>query len=94
MLAVEPAFGIESGLAAGGRAGDGLAIGYMKYVKQFMIIICICFVGEFIKQILPFPIPASIYGLLILLTLFCLKVVKVSQVKEVSILLRDRKSVV
>ena len=59
----------------------------MKYVRQFMIIICICFVGEFIKNLLPFPIPASIYGLLILLTLLCLKVIKVSQVKEVSIFL-------
>lgn len=59
----------------------------MKYVRQFMIIICICFVGEFIKNLLPFPIPASIYGLLILLSLLCLKVIKVSQVKEVSIFL-------
>ena len=59
----------------------------MKYVKQFMIILCICFVGEFIKQLIPFPIPASIYGLLILLALLCLKIIKVSQVKEVSIFL-------
>jgi lrgA family protein len=44
-------------------------------------------VGEFIKNLLPFPIPASIYGLLILLSLLCLKVIKVSQVKEVSIFL-------
>ena len=38
----------------------------MKYMKQFLLILIITFLGEVVKEILPFPIPASIYGLLLL----------------------------
>lgn len=40
----------------------------MKYVRQFLIILAISFVGELLKYLLPFPIPASIYGMAILFT--------------------------
>jgi len=39
----------------------------MKYLKQFLIILLISFVGELLKYVLPLPIPASIYGMVILL---------------------------
>ena len=54
----------------------------MGYVKQFLIILAVTCVGEFLKFLLPFPIPASIYGLLVLLALLCSKVVRLEQVKE------------
>ena len=38
----------------------------MKYVKQFLIILMISLIGEFLKYLLPIPIPASIYGMMIL----------------------------
>ena len=38
----------------------------MKYVKQFMIVLFISFLGEVLKYVLPFPVPASIYGLVLL----------------------------
>ncbi|MDD3796633.1 MAG: CidA/LrgA family protein [Lachnospiraceae bacterium] len=38
----------------------------MKYMKQFCIIMGISFFGELLKFILPFPIPASIYGLILM----------------------------
>jgi holin-like protein len=38
----------------------------MKYVKQLFLILFISFLGEILKYVLPFPVPASIYGLLIL----------------------------
>lgn len=41
---------------------------FMKYVRQFLIILAISFVGELLKYLLPFPIPASIYGMAILFT--------------------------
>ncbi|MEA4921461.1 MAG: CidA/LrgA family protein [Clostridiaceae bacterium] len=41
----------------------------MKYIKQLSIIILISFLGELLKELLPFPIPASIYGLVIMLGL-------------------------
>ena len=38
----------------------------MKYLRQFLIILGISFVGELLKVLLPLPIPASIYGMVIL----------------------------
>ena len=34
----------------------------MKYLRQFMIILLFSFLGELLKYVLPFPVPASIYG--------------------------------
>jgi len=56
----------------------------MKYLKQFCIIISISFIGEVLNKLIPLPIPASIYGIIILFTLLCTKILKVSDVKEVS----------
>ena len=56
----------------------------MKYLKQFSIISAISFVGEILNRLVPLPIPASIYGIVILFALLCTKIVKVSDVKEVS----------
>ncbi len=39
----------------------------MKYLKQFLIILEISYAGELLKYVLPLPIPASIYGMVILL---------------------------
>ena len=39
----------------------------MKYIKQFTIIMCITFLGEILHALLPLPIPASIYGLVLML---------------------------
>ena len=39
----------------------------MKYLKQFLIILVISYAGELLKYALPLPIPASIYGMVILL---------------------------
>ena len=39
----------------------------MKYIRQFIIIILISFVGEVLNYLLPLPIPASIYGLVLML---------------------------
>ena len=38
----------------------------MKLLKQFLIILAISFVGEILKYLLPLPVPASIYGMVIL----------------------------
>lgn len=39
----------------------------MKYLKHFLIILVISYAGELLKYVLPLPIPASIYGMVILL---------------------------
>ena len=54
----------------------------MKYIKQFGIILGITCIGEGLKYLIPFPVPGSIYGLVLLLLLLIFKVVKLEQVKE------------
>ena len=55
----------------------------MKYIHQFLIIMLISFVGELLS-FLPLPIPASVYGLLIMLVglLFVPSAVGLMNVKE------------
>ena len=43
----------------------------MKWMKQFGIILLISFVGESLEKWIPLPIPASIYGIILLF--LCLK---------------------
>lgn len=54
----------------------------MKYIKQTAIIIGISFAGEILHGIIPFPIPASIYGIVILFTGLLSGVIKLDQVKD------------
>ena len=43
----------------------------MKWIKQFGIILAVSFIGELLGNWIPLPIPASIYG--IILVFLCLK---------------------
>jgi len=61
----------------------------MKYIKQFSIIILISLIGETLAQVLPFTIPASVYGLFVMLLALCLKIIKPMHVKETSDFLMD-----
>lgn len=54
----------------------------MKYIKQLCIIMLISFAGEALKAALPFPIPASIYGLVLMLVLLMTKILPVEKVEE------------
>ncbi|ABX41093.1 CidA/LrgA family protein [Lachnoclostridium phytofermentans] len=53
----------------------------MKYARQFGIILAVTFVGEVLRYCIPLPIPASIYGLVIMLGLLASKIVPVKSVK-------------
>lgn len=55
----------------------------MKYLKQLLIILAISFVGEALKYFLPLPIPASIYGMVLLFILLLTGVVKLDDVQDV-----------
>lgn len=39
----------------------------MRYIRQFLVILFVSFLGEVLHWILPLPVPASIYGLLLML---------------------------
>ena len=54
----------------------------MKYIKQFMIIMIITFMGECIKELLPFKIPGSVYGLVLMLIGLMSGIIKLDAVKE------------
>lgn len=56
----------------------------MKYLKQFFIIVLISFLGEIMKCLIPLPIPASIYGMLLMLAALCTHIITVEKVKEAS----------
>lgn len=54
----------------------------MKYLKQFGIILMISFIGELLNGLIPLPIPASIYGLVILFSLLWTGLVRLDSVKD------------
>ena len=59
----------------------------MKFIKQFIIIIAFTFIGELLHFLIPLPIPASIYGIVLLFIALLMKWVKVNDVRETSIFL-------
>ena len=59
----------------------------MKYLRQFMIILLVSFWGELLKYVIPLPVPASIYGLVILFILLETGILKLDAIKETSVFL-------
>ena len=55
-----------------------------KYLRQFLLIFGFTLLGEALNRLLPLPIPAAVYGLVLLLVALCLKIIKVEQVKQIS----------
>lgn len=56
----------------------------MKYLFQLCVIFTISFIGELLNILVPLPIPASVYGLIILLLLLIFKIIKVENIKDTS----------
>lgn len=54
----------------------------MKYLIQFAIIGGITFLGEILNLILPFSVPASVYGLVLLFLALLGGLIKLEQVEE------------
>ena len=54
----------------------------MKFLRQCSIILVATAAGELMRFLIPLPVPASIYGLVILLLLLIFGVVRVEQVKD------------
>lgn len=54
----------------------------MRYLKQFTIILTISLLGEVLHYFIPLPVPASIYGLLLMLAALLTGVVKRDSVRE------------
>ena len=54
----------------------------MKYIKQLLIILAFSFLGEALQALIPLPIPAAIYGLVLLLIALCTKLLKPDHVAD------------
>jgi len=54
----------------------------MRYLKQMTVILLICFCGEVLNRLLPLPVPASIYGLVLMLLGLCTGIIKLSWVRD------------
>ena len=48
----------------------------MKYLTQFLRIAGITLVGELLQRLIPLPVPASVYGLILLFIALCTVVIK------------------
>ena len=59
----------------------------MKYVKQFGIILLISFAGESLNYLLPLPVPASIYGLVLMFLCLQLRVFRLEDVRDTALFL-------
>lgn len=53
----------------------------MKYLRQFAIILFVSLLGELLRILIPLPIPASVYGLVLMLVALTTGMLKVHQVK-------------
>jgi len=53
----------------------------MKYLYQFLIILSFTFLGETLNRLISLPIPAAVYGLVLLSLALQLKLIKLEQVQ-------------
>lgn len=54
----------------------------MKYLKQLLVILAFSMVGELLHRAIPLPIPAAIYGLVLLFLALLTGIVKIKHVGE------------
>ena len=54
----------------------------MRYLLQFLLILAVSFLGELIHRVVPLPIPASVWGMAILLACLLTRVVRPEHVRE------------
>lgn len=54
----------------------------MKYIRQLMWILLVSFIGEVLRFVIPLPIPASIYGLVLMVLALKTKIIKLESVRD------------
>ncbi len=60
---------------------------FTNYLFQFARILAFCFLGEVCHAVLPLPVPASVYGLVLLLLALNFRLIRLEDVKEVGVFL-------
>lgn len=61
----------------------------MKYALQFSIILAVALVGELLRAVIPAPIPASVYGLVVLFVCLSCGIIRVSSIEDASNILLE-----
>lgn len=61
----------------------------MKLLRQFLIILVICFIGEVSNKVVHIPLPGSIIGMILLFICLLTGVVKLEMIEEISRFLLD-----
>ena len=55
---------------------------FLKFLRQILLIFLFSFLGELLRSLIPLPIPASIYGMVLLFVALSLKIVKLEDIKS------------
>ncbi|MBQ7776128.1 MAG: CidA/LrgA family protein [Lachnospiraceae bacterium] len=65
----------------------------VKYIKQICIILSICLIAELMEYLIPLPIAASIYGLVLMLIALVTKIIPLKEVENVSDFLTENMAI-
>ncbi len=61
----------------------------MKLLRQFLIILIICVIGEVLNKVVHIPLPGSIIGMLLLFSCLLFGLIKVEMLEDISRFLLD-----
>ncbi|MBQ1504975.1 MAG: CidA/LrgA family protein [Oscillospiraceae bacterium] len=61
----------------------------MKYIRQLALVLAVSFLGEILNRVIPLPIPASIYGLVMMFLLLESGLVKFEKVEATTVFLKN-----
>lgn len=56
----------------------------MKYIKQVCIILVVCLLAEVLEYLIPLPVAASMYGLILMLIALLTKIIPLKEVEDVA----------
>ena len=59
----------------------------MRFIKQILIIFGVTFLGELLHDWIPLPVPASIYGLVLMFLCLQLRVFRLEDVRDTALFL-------
>ena len=62
---------------------------FMNYIRQFCVILLFSFAGEVLSNVIPLPVPASIYGIVLLFIALETKLVKLKDIEKTGKFLID-----
>ena len=70
---------IKSGIIGSTNYKKGSNI--VKHIKQFSIILLVTFIGELLNKLIPLPVPASVYGMVLMYAALLSGVIKLKDVE-------------